>query len=410
MVPNGWKIQELSEVANFTSGGTPSKSKSSYWGGTHPWVSGKDLKKHFLNSSIDMLTDEGFNAANKAPSGSTLVLVRGMTLLKDFPVGFATKPLAFNQDIKALAPKKHIDGLFLSYLLAGNKESIRQLVSTAGHGTGRLDTESLKAFPVLIPSRAEQLKISKIILTWDQSIAINEKLLATAKLQKQSLIQLLLTGEKRLNPFSKKWLNTRLMEIYTFKKGKDLSKSDLGTEGKKCILYGELYTKYSEVISIIHSRTISDGGLPSKARDILIPASTTTKGVDLANATAVLEDGVHLGGDIIVLRPKKDLDASFMAYLLTHIKKHDIASRAQGITIIHLYGKDLQTINVFIPTEIEEQNKIAAALTTASLEIKNIQAKLTCLKQEKKALMQQLLTGKRRVKVDAVEARADEQQ
>ncbi|WP_046484792.1 restriction endonuclease subunit S [Pseudomonas veronii] len=117
MVPEGWKILELGELAKFTSGGTPSKSNDSYWGGSHPWISGKDLKQHYLSTSIDMLTDEGFGSTNKAPAGSTLVLVRGMTLLKDFPVGFATRPLAFNQDLKALIPEKNIDGLFLSFLL-----------------------------------------------------------------------------------------------------------------------------------------------------------------------------------------------------------------------------------------------------------------------------------------------------
>ena len=129
----------------------------------------------------------------------------------------------------------------------------------------------------------------------------------------------------------------------------------------------------------------------------MIPSSTTTSGLDLANATAVLEDNVLLGGDINILRPKKKISASFFSHLLTHIKKHEIASRAQGITIIHLYASDLKDIRVSIPSDLFEQQEIAAVLSTADQEITALQQKIDALKHEKKALMQQLLTGKRRI-------------
>lgn len=120
----------------------------------------------------------------------------------------------------------------------------------------------------------------------------------------------------------------------------------------------------------------------------------------MANATAILENDVLLGGDINILRPKILMSSVFMAHVLTHTKKHEIASRAQGITIIHLYGSDLKGLKIRIPSEIKEQQKIAAVLTAADNEIDTLKQKLDHLKQEKKALMQQLLTGKRRVKVE----------
>ena len=72
----------------------------------------------------------------------------------------------------------------------------------------------------------------------------------------------------------------------------------------------------------------------------MIPGSTTTKGIDLANATALFEENVLLGGDINILRAlKKNVyDSSFLAYQLTHSKKREIARYTQGITIVHLYG------------------------------------------------------------------------
>ena len=91
--------------------------------------------------------------------------------------------------------------------------------------------------------------------------------------------------------------------------------------------------------------------------------------------------------------------SEFLAYLLTHIKKHQIASRAQGITIIHLYGSDLKPLIVKLPN-VNEQQKIASVLAVADTEIEINKKELAVLKEQKKGLMQQLLTGKLRVKLE----------
>ena len=282
---------------------------------------------------------------------------------------------------------------------------IFSFLTRQGAGRYKLNKAALEKLPVLVPPLPEQNKIAQILSTWDKAITTTEQLLVTAKQQKKALMQQLLTGKKRLLVdngvrFSGEWKEQALEHLYSFKKGKGLSKGSIISTGvNKCILYGELYTKYPEVIRNVYSRTDSNEGLLSLFGDILIPCSTTTNGIDLANATAVNEDGLLLGGDINVLRPKEELDAIFMSHLLTHIKKHEIASRAQGITIIHLYGKDLKAIKVKIPSQLPEQQKISSVLTNADQEIEVLKQKFNYLKQEKKALMQQLLTGKRRVQV-----------
>ncbi len=233
-------------------------------------------------------------------------------------------------------------------------------------------------------------------------------MLENSQQQKKALMQQLLTGKKRLFDengvkFSGEWQTLSLDSLFFFKKGKGLSKDSISETGQnKCILYGELYTKYSEVIDEIVSKTDSSEATLSMKGDILIPSSTTTSGIDLANATALLEDSILLGGDINILRPKGEISSEFMAYLfLTHIKKYEVASRAQGITIIHLYGSDLKDIEVQIPVSVQEQKKIAKFLSIVEKEMNVLQGKIVCLKKEKKALMQQLLTGKKRVKVAA---------
>lgn len=409
-VPHGWKYDYLDNFTVRGSGHTPNKEKPEYWNGGVKWVSLSDsfnLDKGLISETDKEISDEGIKNSSAVihPAG-TVILSRDAGVGKS---AVLASKMAVSQHFMAWRcdNSSKMNSWFLyNWLQVMKPEFERQAVGSTIKTIGLPYFKKLK---IAVPPYSEQSSIAKILSVWDQAISTNEKILEFNRLHKASLIQQLLTGKYRFPEFKKKWQNFLLSDMYLFKRGKNLSKDDLSTEGQKCILYGELYTKYDEVISVIHSKTKSEAGLISKAGDILIPASTTTSGMDLANATAIMEDNVLLGGDINVLRQKHELCAPFMAHLLTHIKKNDITSRAQGITIIHLYGKDLQTINVFIPTDIEEQNKIAAALATADLEIKNSQAKISCLKQEKKALMQQLLTGKRRVKVDAVEACANEQ-
>lgn len=393
MAIKGWSTSELGELAKFTSGGTPNKSLQENWGGSHPWISGKDLKQHYLSESIDMLSDVGFSSAKKAPAGSTLVLVRGMTLLKDFPVGFAIKSLAFNQDIKALIPGKKVDSLFFSFLLVGQKKKIRQLVSTAGHGTGRIDSESLKAFPVDIPSLPEQKKIADILSTWDLAITTYEQLLANSYQQKKALMLTLLTGKKRLSSFDKKWVE------YTFKK----------------IFKERTETGYLDLplLSIT-----SEGGVVSREGTGRKDTSNADKSKylrickgDIGYNTMRMWQGVsglsNLEGIVspayTVLIPQPEVDALFAAYLfklptLVHI----FYRHSQGMVsdTWNLKYAHFSKIKWLIP-DIFEQQAIASVLSIADQEIEALQQKITYLKQEKTALMQQLLTGKRRVKVEA---------
>lgn len=157
----------LGKLAEFKSGGTPRKSNKDYWSGDLPWVSAKDLKSPEVVDSIDHLSPTGFAAAKIAPDGSLLILVCGMTLHKDVPVCLAGRDVAFNQDIKALIVSEKISSKYLLYFLHSRKNRLLELVDSAGHGTGRLNTDSLKAFPVLVPPISEQVAIADLLSTWD---------------------------------------------------------------------------------------------------------------------------------------------------------------------------------------------------------------------------------------------------
>ena len=312
------------------------------------------------------------------------------------------RPCIYTTNILRAKPSANLDLRYFFYVTkTKDYDDYIQSITKPAVNQASFTTKDFQKYKFQLPPLPEQKKIARILSTWDNAISATKRLLENSQQRKKALMQQLLTGKKRLPGFEGEWRLKTLNDLYSFKRGKGLSKDLVIPNGKnKCVLYGELYTKYGEVISSVISKTDSHDGLLSIAGDVLLPSSTTTTGIDLANATAVLEDEVLLGGDIIVLRPKELLDPIFMSHLLTHVKKHEIAVKAQGITKIHLYGSDLKKIAVNIPENYDEQKAIVKVLTTAYQENELLQKRLDHLRLEKKALMQQLLTGKRRVVVD----------
>ncbi len=401
MLPANWKATELGEIAKFSSGGTPSKENADFWGGIHPWITAKDLKQHYLKNSIDTLTDAGLANAKLAPAGASLILVRGMTLLKDFPVGYVTRPMSFNQDIKALIPEKEVDGLFLSFFLASQKEKMRQLVSIAGHGTGRLDTESIKSFPVNLPSLGEQKKIAKILSTWDQAISTTEKFLTNSQQQKNALGQQLLLGIKKLPGFNENWKEIKLSKLLSVRQEKTVpsNKNPLysltienGITAKTDRYNREALVKDSE------TKTYK---LVKPSDIVFNPANLRWGAINISRVSHnVVVSPIY---EVLFVTDQTKCSASYLAqYLMTSRQISKFASMTEG-TLVERQAVKIEPFlatNLRIPTTLAEQEKIVEVLSAADRTIETLQQRLACLKREKKALMQQLLTGKRRVKVD----------
>jgi len=151
--PKAWNRQALADVADFTSGGTPSKSSPSFWVGQIPWVSPKDMKSVAINDAIDHISEIALqhSATKIAPKNSVLMVVRGMILAHTVPIAILSRECAFNQDIKAIQFDGRIDPIFGLWNLLSQRSAILQEVSSAAHGTKRLDTGVISTIPVLCP-------------------------------------------------------------------------------------------------------------------------------------------------------------------------------------------------------------------------------------------------------------------
>jgi type I restriction enzyme S subunit len=259
-----------------------------------------------------------------------------------------------------------------------------------------LNTGILNSVPIVYPPLQVQGQIVEILETWDEYLEKLDKKIRLKKNIKKGLQQQLLSGETRLTKFTDDWTETEIQKICDIKKGFGLSKDKLTPDGRfECILYGELYTKYNEVIGDVISRTSDNEGISSNIGDVLIPASTTTCNLDLAIAASVKHSDIRLGGDINILRAKKNsaYNSDFLAYYLTHARRHELARLAQGITIVHLYGKDFKKLTLNMPP-IEEQTAIVEVLEESAKEIALLVEKRRLLAQQKKFFVNNLITGK----------------
>jgi type I restriction enzyme S subunit len=209
----------------------------------------------------------------------------------------------------------------------------------------------------------------------------------------------MLVPQLRFPEFEGEWKINKLGQIAKFLKGKGISKRDIINDGdNECIRYGELYTTYNEVIDSIASKTnvALDVSVLSNENDVIIPSSGETQ-LDIVTASCVLKKGVILGGDLNIIRT--NLNGVFLSYLLNNRKKKDIAKLSQGNSVVHLYNKQLATLNLNLPTP-KEQQKIANFLTSIDNRIQTLEKKKTLLKQYKKGVIQKVFKQELRFKDD----------
>ena len=175
-----------------------------------------------------------------------------------------------------------------------------------------------------------------------------------------------------------------------FYRGRGLSWNDITDDGKnECVLYGNLYTDYGMVISKIKYKTNvnKDSMVLSKFGDVLIPSSDTTP-TGLARATSIDKSDVILGGDINVLRPKKD-NGDFISYSI-NVKRTELIKRIKGTTVRHLNNSDIEDLEIRIAPNIDEQIKISKILTKIDNLITLHQSKYDKLVNVKKALLEKM--------------------
>lgn len=362
MVPNGWSLIKLGDVLKLGSGETKPT----------------DLQKEFSDDSpYPVYGGNSIMGYSSQKNSSGFVILIGRVGEYCGVTRYIDKACWITDN--ALYTKSVSSDIDKEYLVSKLKKFDLSRLRNKG-GQPLISQKPIYAVKLPMPPLPEQRKIAKILSTWDKAISTTERLIDNSKQQKKALMQQLLTAKKRLfddsgKPFEGEWLFSTFSEVFKvannkktqIKSGDYLESGHIPIvdQGKQLISgYTNNVEKYDDIPVIIfgdHTRIV--------------------KWVDFEFAQGA--DGTQ------VLKATKHFDGKFSYYLLSNT---DIPNLGYSRHMRELKEKDFKH-----PNSIKEQQKIAAVLTNADQEIELLEQQLADLKQEKKALMQQLLTGKRRV-------------
>ena len=386
MVPSGWKITSLGKVCSGKLQTGPFGSQlhaHEYTDSGVPVLMPKDLIGYRANTitaaKIPQCRADDLTK-HKLKVGDILFSRRGDVARFALIDENSKDALCGTGCLKATVNEEH-SSLFLSYFLQKNavKKWLEQ--NAVGQTMPNMNTAILNELPLMVASsKKEEERIAKILSTWDKAISSTERLINNRKQQKKALMQQLLTGKKRLldesgKPFEGEWSMVKLGEISNITTGSsNREDSSLDSEYK--------FFDRSEDIRT-SSRYLFDSEaviIPGEGQDF-IPKHFKGK-FDLHQRTYAIMEFKHAFG-------------KFLFYYIDYYR-HYFLSQAVGSTVKSLRLPMFQKMPISMPPE-DEQQKIASVLTNADMGIELLKHQLADLKQEKKALMQQLLTGKRRV-------------
>ncbi|EAG6686941.1 type I restriction endonuclease subunit S [Listeria monocytogenes] len=194
----------------------------------------------------------------------------------------------------------------------------------------------------------------------------------------------------RFKGFSEAWEQRKLEELAAFSKGSGYTKNDLVEKGMPLVLYGRLYTKYETIITEVNTFTkMKDKSVISKGNEVVVPSSGETA-KDISRASVIGAEGFILGGDLNIIKPKRELNSIFLALTISNGEQQkEIIKRAQGKSVVHVYNTDLKQVKLSYPT-FNEQEKIGSFFRQLDNAIALHQHKLDTLKQMKKGFSQQI--------------------
>ena len=289
-----------------------------------------------------------------------------------------------------LMPKQEINnGYFAALFKSANLiNEFRKNSQGMTSDTWNLKYPQIETIKVQIPSVSEQDKVSEMFSVLDERIAAQSRLVESLKKYKRGVVRTLLSP-KRCSIKNVKWTTSRIGDIGTFIKGAPLSKADISLEGTPFILYGELYTTYSEVISNVVRKTqaSADKQYYSQIGDVIIPTSGETP-EEISTASCVMLSDIILAGDLNIYRCTQ-VDGRIMSYILNHVVNDRIARIAQGKSVVHVQAAEISKIEITYPDPFS-QKTIIAILAAISDRIDQSNAELRLLHELRKALLQKL--------------------
>lgn len=371
-------------------------SNPNYWvDGNIPWVSPKDMKRSHLWDAIDHVTEKALGHGTRlAPAQALFIVVRGMILAHTFPVAKAERPLAFNQDIKALIPRADVDSEFLLWWLTAHEQQLLGITTESTHGTKRMPTDALQKVEINLPPLPEQKAIAEVLSDVDALIASLDRLIAKKRDLKQAVMHQLLTGETRLPGFSGAWHDTTLGEIGDCIIGLTYAPQDVAESGLLVLRSSNIQGYQLSFHDNVYVSVPVAEKLMTRPGDILICVRNGSR--SLIGKCALIDErsaNLTFGAFMAVFRTRY-WPFVFHAFQSAHIQRQ--IRENVGATINQITNKDMRALRIALPPPAE-QAAIAEVLCDLDAEINALEERRNKTRLIKQGMMQELLTGRTRL-------------
>jgi type I restriction enzyme S subunit len=340
-----------------------------------------------------MVTEEAIGSGTRlAPAGSSLILVRGMSLLEEIRVNYVPRPVAFNQDVKALVPRADLEPWFLTYLLLANRDRLLASVHQAGHGTGVLATERLAALAIVLPPIDEQRRIAGVLGALDELIESN------VRLHDQLLEQAFAIFTAR----------TEQAELVALR--------DLGVEASRGVTPN--YDTGSDSVMVLNQKCIRGSRVDLRVARRMAPRSVRPEkmakpGDTLVNSTGtgtlgrasrwMGPDAIHVDSHVTVVKAESADESAYVAYTL--ISRTDmIESLAEGSTGQTELSRD-RLLGLQVPNLVRaDRVKLGRSLDELDKGRAQLLSEAEQLRRVRDELLPLLMSGRVRVKYGEVAA------
>ncbi len=405
-IPSDWDEMEFGEFAEIIMGQSPEGNTYNQNGDGVALINGPTEFTEKYPVKVQWTT----LPTKICKEGDILLCVRGSSTGR---LNIANEEYCIGRGVAAIRAKKNSNHSFLEFQIENIVNKILSL--TTGSTFPNIDSQSLKKIKVSLPPLSEQKAIAHILSLMDTAITKNNLLIEKKLLQKKWLMQMLLTGKKRLKGFSGKWNEYHIGDVFEFVKSYSHSRDNLtydSAEGSIYnIHYGDIHAvfendvldlKTEKRIPFLKEDFVAEFEFLKDGDIIIADASEDYEGVgESIEIKNIGNKKVIAGLHTIVLRDNSSSKTAddFRAFLFNgESVLNSLRKVATGISVYGISKSNLASVKVSLPTK-EEQTAIAQILQAADKEIQLLKTKTNKLKEKKKGLMQVLLTGKKRLKL-----------
>lgn len=389
MLPEDWKLVQLGEIAQISSGGTPDRSQVRYWNGDIPWVTTGEIQFGTISDTAEKITEEGLqnSSAKLFPPGTLLMAMYGQGKTRG-QVAILGIEAATNQACAAIQLRDDVDREYVYQCLSSQYQAIRELGNAGAQQN--LNAALVKGIALPLPPKSEQARIAAVARHWDTAIGLAAKLLRNAHRARQTTSQTLLSGRQRLK-HNGEWSRRRLAELISESRIPGSS----GVVARKLTV--KLYGK--GVIAKDERRRGSEATVYYRRR----AGQFIYSKLDFLNgAFGVVPqhlDGYESTLDLPAFDIVNNVDPRWLLY---YVSREDFYKGLFGLAsggrkARRVNPADLLQVSIECPGPTE-QRAIADAIDVASEDVRKWEAMLDAFKAEKQALMADLLSGRRRVR------------